>query len=434
MENAELEPDFSMSSYPEPAARPARVARGVALICGSMLVITVAALTYVHPTLQSARTAANAKYRVSALDFVDSETGWVVVDFDSGGYAILHTDDAGLSWTRQLTARGPGHSHYLKFFDSAVGVFGMLGTTPELYRSSDGGRTWTALPVPKLRGAVLSWSWVDSYFGWFLMSGTDPEWPLPTYLFRTEDGGLTWKNLGVPAPAPDRVFEASFSYLTTGWLSSANGGAYVYKTRDFGDTWIRVPLPAPAGGWPTGGEFLVAVQPTAGDGVAATVVFVPTLQGRKGQGAIIRDFPPLTVRAFDGGRPVTYVYATIGEKNLGPIPQAQAPNQTQLGTMDGGATWRPIALPSANGAVAFADAADWWWIGEGQLASSRDGGASWSSAHGINAHAPVPGTLQVVDPQHAWFATSDNSLEATADSGLRWRSVALPGLSDAPGV
>jgi photosystem II stability/assembly factor-like uncharacterized protein len=426
MDDAEPEPDFSLSPMPP------RAARGLAVISVSLLAITVTAIAYLHPSFRAAGPPPNAAYRVSSLDFVDPSTGWVAVDFQSGGYAILHTEDGGITWARQLTTAGRGHSHYLKFFDSAVGVFGILGTTPEIYRSSDGGRSWTALPLPKVHGTVLSWSWVDSYFGWFLMSGTAPQSPVPTYLYRTENGGVSWTNLGLPAPAPDQVFEVSFPFFTTGWLSSANSGPYAYKTGDYGDTWTRVPLPPPPGGWPSGGQFLVATEPTAGEGLAATVVFVPTLQGRKGQGAIIRDFPPLTVRAFDGGRPVTYTYATIGDKNLGPIPQAQAPNQAHLGTLDDGASWRPIAVPSTSGALGFAGAADWWWVGAGTLAFSHDGGASWSAEHGIAARDPVPGSLQVVDAEHAWYVTSDGPLEATADGGAHWRLVVLPAISDLP--
>jgi photosystem II stability/assembly factor-like uncharacterized protein len=425
LENAELEPDFSVSSM------PARVARGVAVICVSVLALTIAAVAYLHPTLHVAGPTPTAAYRVSSLEFVDASTGWVVVEFASGGYAILHTEDGGLTWSRQLTVAGQGHSHYLKFFDTAVGLFGLIGTTPQLFRTSDGGRSWTSRPVPKVAGSVLSWSWVDSYFGWVLVSGTSATSPLPAYLYRTEDGGISWQNLGVPAPAPDQVFQVDFSYFTTGWLSSANGGAYAYKTGDYGQSWSRVPLPAPTGGWPQGGTYMVAAQPTSGGGVAATVVFFTALRGRKGQGAVIRDFPPLTVGAFDGGRPVTYTYATaIGDKNLGPIPQAAAPNQAEFGTLDNGASWKAITIPS-SGAIGYFDAADWWWVGAGRLASSRDGGTSWTEARGVDAQEPLPGSLQVLDRLHAWFAGADAArpmLETTDDGGAHWRVVPLPRL------
>src|SRR5205807_10197381 len=67
----------------------------------------------------------------------------------------------------------------------------------------------------------------------------------------------------------------------------------------FGLTWTRVGLPAGRGN----GEYFVAVRPTTGLGVVASVVYLPPVKGRSGIGGIVRGYPPLTVRAFDGGRP-----------------------------------------------------------------------------------------------------------------------------------
>src|SRR5579872_5177663 len=146
---------------------PARALRGLAVIAASVVAMTATAVAYVHPAIPGgAATAATASlgtgYHVTAIDFVDSATGWVVADFDSGHYAVLHTADAGFSWSRQLAGLGQGHAQYLKFFDIAVGVLGLVGETPKLFRTADGGKSWTALPVPRLAGTVLSWSFVDS--------------------------------------------------------------------------------------------------------------------------------------------------------------------------------------------------------------------------------------------------------------------------------
>ena len=263
-----------------------------------------------------------------------------------------------------------------------------------------------------------------------MISGTTIASPLPAFLYRTDDGGRTWHNLGVPAPSPDQVFEVSFTYFTTGWLSSANDGPYAYKTGDFGETWTRVPLPPPVGGWPSGGTFLVSVQPTSDGGVTATVVFFPKLVGRKGQGAKIRDFPPLSVRAYDGGRAVTYVYAApTGSGVTVSVPQTSPPNQRQLVTRDNGASWKPISPPSSAGAVGYLDAADWWWVGAGQLSASRDGGVTWTPVATTDVAAPLPGSLRVLDRLHAWLIGTDRSrpvLEATADGGRHWQAVSLP--------
>ncbi|OLB82730.1 MAG: hypothetical protein AUI15_37475 [Actinobacteria bacterium 13_2_20CM_2_66_6] len=433
METAELEPVF------EPTPMGARARRALALIAASVITIATTGALYLHPTLPlfgdalKAISPPQAPYRVASVDFVNPSTGWVVADFDSGNYAVLHTADGGVTWSRQLSGAGQNHARYLKFFDVAVGIFALVGTSPQMYRTADGGRTWSALQAPAVEGTVASWSFVDSEYGWMLVSAKSPITNPPTYLYRTDDGGVSWHKRGLPAP-PDQAFQVNFSYLTTGWLTSANAGPYAYKTTDFGATWTRVQLPAPAGGWPHGGRFLVAVQPTSGGGAVASVVYFPAIKGRTGVGADIRAFPPLVVRSFDGGRPHTYTYTTLINQFVGgPLGQEPPPNQARLSTSDNGATWSAVAPPSSSGAIGSFDAANWWWIGAGQSATSGDGGATWTELRNIGAIEPLPGSLRVLDRNHAWYAGAAGArplLEATADGGKGWRMVLLPAMPD----
>ena len=66
-------------------------------------------------------------------------------------------------------------------------------------------------------------------------------------------------------------------------------------------------------------------------------------------------YPPLTVRTFDGGVPVKYVYLTMAaaipksdfttvetNNRSGSSVQVQAPNQVQLGSLDGGELFAEI--------------------------------------------------------------------------------------------
>lgn len=420
----------------EDSTPPARIGRAIALIAASAITIVAVGVGWLNPGWPEFGAAApnsavmHAAYQVAAVDFIDPNTGWVVAVFGSRDYAVLHTTDGGRSWSRQLAATGDPHAQYIKFFDPAVGVFGLIGPHPVLQRTNDGGRTWTTLPALDAESTVLSWSFVDSEYGWMLLRRGGNTVPSPALLYRTEDGGRSWIDLGPPVPLPDQAFAVHFSYLTTGWLASAGMGPYAYKTDDFGETWTRVSLPAPHGGWPRTGQFFVAVQPTSEGGAVASVVNFPTIKGRTGIGATIRGFPPLTVRAFDGGRQHTYTYATVLDQVVGgPFAREQAPNQAQLSTVDNGKSWVGIEPPSASGAIGCFDAFHWWWVGSGSWSSSRDGGFTWSHPRGVGVIEPIPGTLQVLDRAHAWFAGSLGSrpvLEGTGDGGAHWRQVALP--------
>src|SRR5260370_29204848 len=289
----------------------------------------------------------------------------------------------------------------------AVGGCSLSRASLQVYWWADGVTLWTAPPAPKVGGIVLSWSFVDSDFGWLLVTGTSSVASLRANLYRTKDGGFTWAALGHPPSAPDQAFQANFSRLTTGWLTSASSGPYAYRTDDRGETWSRVLLPPPAGGWPGGGHFLVAVQPTSGSGALASVVYFPAVKGRTGIGADIDPFTPLVVPGFDGVPQHTYTYTTVIDQLVaGPLARESPPNQTALSTVDHGSSWSGIEPPDSSGAIGAFDASDWWWIGAGQSATSGDGGVTWTYPRNMGVVDALPATLRVLHHNHAWFAGS----------------------------
>jgi hypothetical protein len=180
----------------------------------------------------------------------------------------------------------------------------------------------------------------------------------------------------------------------------------------------------------------VAVRPTKGTGVVASVVHFSNFSGRSGVGGTVRGYPPLTVRSFDGGRLRTYLYTTVIDQVVtGPFASDTPPNQTELGTVDNGHSWSSIGLPSAAGAVGFFDAAHWWWVGQGMWSRSDDAGATWSDPQDIGVIDATPGSLRVIDATHAWFAGVSGAravLERTDDSGAHWTLSTLPALDDRP--
>jgi photosystem II stability/assembly factor-like uncharacterized protein len=412
-------------------------ARALALITASVLAIVLAGIGYLHPFAGGASqpaAAGSSSYQLAAVDFVNPTTGWVAATLDSGSFLVLRTSDAGSSWTRQLAGSTDQRTFYLRFFDSRRGVLGLMGPGPALYRTADGGQTWSLRPMSSA-DYLLSMSFADPDHGWLLLHTGE--------LFRTDDGGESWTNLGVPVAAGDEAYRVQFSGRDVGWLGSASVKPVAYKSVDGGISWRQVPLPAPVGGWPTRGEFFVAAQPTQGAGVLANVVHFEPYIGRSGVGERVVSYPPLTVRSFDGGLPVWYTYAVFSDAIPGGdlrspktdepnrwSTEIQAPHQVQLGSLDGGATWSGVSPPNADGAVGYSDARTWWWIGSGASSTSADGGATWSPTRNIGVIKPLGGSLQVLDSSHAWYGAMAGGtramLEMTADAGQHWEMIGLP--------
>jgi photosystem II stability/assembly factor-like uncharacterized protein len=421
----------------ESTASRAHVRRASALIAVSLVVILCAGILYVSPSLPSlfqkpgevgAKT--QSTFRIGAVDFVDPLTGWVTAELGGGNVAMLHTTDGGATWTRQLTVAADVHPLYMNFFDGRVGVIALLGVRPNLFRTEDGGQSWTNLPALTPQATVMSWSFVNDTYGWLLARTTDSA--KASTLYRTSDGGRTWDNLGVPVRPPAQAYQVHFSYVTTGWLTTSGPSPVAYKSEDFGATWRPVPLPPgcrPPCTWPSTGQFFVGVQPTSGMGAIASVVWFPPIKGRTGVGGTIRSFPPLTVRAFDGGRPYTYLYTTVLDRLTAGAPWGSSPpNETILSTVDNGASWSLAQGLPDGGALGYFAAHDWWWIGGRELRTSGDGGVTWGGSRLVDAVDPSPGLLQVLDGSHAWLAGVQDGgpiLQRT-DDGLHWRTVSLP--------
>ncbi|MFI5284022.1 MAG: WD40/YVTN/BNR-like repeat-containing protein [Candidatus Dormibacterales bacterium] len=416
------------------------------MAAASMIAIAGAWFAYLHPAPTVSRAPAavhveapQSTFQPAALAFVSPTRGWVVALSATGAYTLLQTADAGQTWSRALTGQTGGRGVYLRFFDSTNGVFALTGAKAETFWTYDGGRTWTAHQLLDPASFVVSLYFVDSTHGWLLVRTETPT-TASSDLLRTTDGGANWTSLGQPVPSADDAYSVEFSDRNDGWLESLNSGAYAYRSLDGGASWQPVALPAPQGGWPPNGQFFVAAYPTKGLGVVATVANFAPISGRSGIGASVLLYPPLTVRAYDGGLPVRYIYtfapaffggdpaqAGLSSSNTSGVP---APNQVSLGSLDGGLTWGGIAPPAAPGAIGYSDARNWWWIGSAVWSKSSDGGGTWSPYRNVGVITPLAGTLQLLDDHHAWYGAMAGSravLETTSDGGVHWRMVLLPG-------
>jgi photosystem II stability/assembly factor-like uncharacterized protein len=177
------------------------------------------------------------------IAFADEMTGWLVASQPVPGKVPLYvTRDGGRTWQEQPLELPKGWEG-AEAVPSAPIFFGpMEGALPVsvvgerngivLYRTKDGGRTWSVLSWPsdgwtQKAVAVLS---VDEV--WALGEGTNGGIPV---LYHTRDGGDTRSGLKADLPARD-VRHLQFSG-ERGW-ALADGA--IFRTEDGGQTWTRL--------------------------------------------------------------------------------------------------------------------------------------------------------------------------------------------------
>jgi photosystem II stability/assembly factor-like uncharacterized protein len=426
----------------ELSGSPSRTRRAKTLVAISLAVVVIAGAAYLRPAfLPAAATPVPAApgLQLDAVDFIDPSTGWVLADIDDRQFAVLSTKDAGRHWSTELLQATLRQGEYMRFFDRNRGVVVTVGGEPVTFTTQDGGASWTRHEVADVSSFAISASFADPLNGWVLLDSGDGLPLDTTSLVHTVDGGVTWTRIGETLTTLAQPLAVTFSDAQHGWLDAVAPSAIAYTTSDAGSTWHSVALPSPMGGWPVPrGSFFVAVRSTLDGGLIASVVNSATANGRNASGISVLGYPPLTVKTYDGGSPVVYVYSTFAdtasvtfgsEHRPGPIGQLQAANQVVMSSLDGGSSWNVVLPPAGGGTMGFAGARDWWWVGPGIRATTHDGGATWTPATAGQLAQPLAGSLVVLDERHAWITALTGgaaSLFTTSDGGDHWTAVELP--------
>jgi len=151
---------------------------------------------------------------------------------------ILRTDNGGHTWHR--TATLPAAVSSLAFTSDRTGWAtvgrGSLYAGGQLYRTADGGRTWTAIGV-----AASVVSFADARHGWVAAANAQGR---PPALERTSDGGRNWTRVADPCTSVHELFAslsapspATVWVLCTGLLGAGMQDKTVFSGSDGGQAW-----------------------------------------------------------------------------------------------------------------------------------------------------------------------------------------------------
>jgi photosystem II stability/assembly factor-like uncharacterized protein len=211
--------------------------------------------------LHSQVTSSNPQsHRFEQLEMQNAKRGWAVVREDDAT-VVLRTEDGGSSWQVAKNLKMPSARQGVKFFFlhenfawAAEWMTSEEGDKVIVHKTSDGGGTWSRAEFPIRLGAsgqgLMNLVFTDETNGWLLARYDGGLTSSSLTLYRTMDGGATW----TISASPDRLQtsgiagELAFSDSKYGWISTSSPfKPILYRTADQGATWEEVTLELPKG-------------------------------------------------------------------------------------------------------------------------------------------------------------------------------------------
>ena len=281
---------------------------------------------------------------------VDADIAWA----SGSGGTFLRSVDGGRTW-RAGTVPGAEELDFrdVHAWDENHAVLLSAGLPAMIYRTRDGGATWSATYSNRTPGVFFNtMAFLDSDRGVAVSDPVDGRF----LLILTADGGETWRELpweNRPAALEGEAgFAASGTCLAVNgdagiWFGTGGPAARVHRSRDWGVTWSVANTPLRSGeasqgvfglffaseleGYAVGGDYRDEANPTGN--------FAVTHDG--GATWIVVSRPP------SGFRECVVTVSDLNPQTL----MAVGPSGTDV-SEDGGSTWRPVGSDGFH-AVAF---------------------------------------------------------------------------------
>lgn len=347
------------------------------------------------------QTRADNAPALESIHMIDSQTGWATTDrrFD---VRVLRTINGENHW-REITPLDSSGKRIrvdrMTVFSSQVAWVSSVDSsdskTSEIFRTTDGGRTWRSARIPA--PSITAISFINPREGWLLASWGAAMLKEDVEIYHSTDGGETWialvRAMGVPygknngLPFVGDKSSITFSSSATGWITGIDlqyNSLYLYASRNGGRMWRPQHVPIPN---------------------ALTRRWTAFPQ------------PPKFFTAQDGILPILYSLYNNSGRETGKVVVLYA-------THDGGTMWayKTSLRISVSDAVhqAVSDMNHAWVTNGRTLRATSDGGRRWATMSPNRLFADVK-QLDFISPQVGWaIRETFPFLLKTMDGGRNW--------------
>ncbi len=153
------------------------------------------------------------------------------------GVGMAYSQRAGAQWSLVASFPGGGAVGAVYFLDDfGAPNVGLVGVGTHIYRTVDGGTTWS-LVLSGLNGfGVSSFAFKNASVGWCSVMAASVAQPS---VFETTDGGLTWLQVGIRGLTSDVYYNSSNGLLFVGLRSSSTLGTSLASANE-GGNWTPI--------------------------------------------------------------------------------------------------------------------------------------------------------------------------------------------------
>lgn len=385
--------------------------------------------------------------------------GGATVYLGSAAGGVFKSTNAGVNWTPVFDATGvfsigavtiaPADSQtvYVGTGEANSSVDSYDGNG--VYRTTDGGATWTSLGLEATaRIARIAVDPQNPLRLYVAAMGTQFSTNPDRGLYRSEDGGASWSrtlfvndsvgvtDVVVHPTHPETVYCATWERVRRNTYRRAYGpGSGIWRSANHGATWTRLQngLPTPSDSVGRIGLAIAKSKPTT---IFAQIISGTNLgyvglgmyrSDNAGANWVRKDTSP-TFRNGFGGFGWYFGDMAVHPGNLNRV---YALGQVLMRSLDGGGTWADIT------GAAHVDFHAFWFdpLNPNHVYAGSDGGFFWSSDAGINweqsLDLPITqfyaGTIDPTSPDRVMGGTQDNGTLQTFGGANNWQAMGIGG-------